>query len=150
MKRANLNLGFSIASLLMYGLLLIATLGQDFSIFVVLSVWAVSESGRYIYFRLRGKTDEELNPDEYRTDTIALESDSVIFGGEAGYKSISLNEIENVSYTPSDSDYQELTFIFKDKGGFVYSLNNTVEHVSKTVEIINKSLLLKAEEKTPQ
>ncbi|MCW8880439.1 MAG: hypothetical protein OQJ89_09455 [Kangiellaceae bacterium] len=119
-----------------------ATLGQEFSTLVVFLVWAFSESGRYIYFRLRGKTDEELNPDEYRTDTISLESNFVNFGGKAGYKSISLNEIENVSYTPSDSDYQELTFIFKDKGGFVYSLNNTVEHVSKAVEEINNTLSL--------
>ena len=150
MKRANLNFGFSIASLLMYGLLLVVTSGQDFSIFVVLIVWGVSESTRYIYLRLRGKRDEELKPDEYRTDTIALDNDLVIFGGKAGYKSISLNEIENISYIPSDSDYQELTFVFKNKGGFVYSLNNTVDHVSNAVELINKSLLLKSEEKTPQ
>ena len=148
------NLGFSVASLLIYGLLLVAVMGQNLPIYVVLLVCAVSvsvlESGRYIYFRLRGKTDEELNPDEYRTDTITLKSDLVIFGGNAGYKSISLNEITNVSYTPSDSDYQEVTFTFEDKGGFVYSLNNTAEYVAKAVETINKSLLLMDVEKSPK
>jgi len=132
--------------LLLYGLLIIMVFDQNLfsGLIAVFLLWSASEYGRYIYYRIRGKADEELCAEEYETDTIALENEYVVFGGKAGYDPISIHELDKLSYSPTDDDYQELTFVFKDNGGFVYSLNNNAEYISKAVELINKSLLLKA------
>lgn len=69
-----------------------------------------------------------------------------MFGGKTGYDPISIHELEKVSYSHTDNDYQELSFVRKGKGGFVYSLNNNVDYVSKVVEAINNNLLLESTE----
>ena len=55
-----------------------------------------------------------------------------------------LDDLSKISYVPTDDDYQEITFTFKEKGSFVYSLNNSVSYVSEAVDIIDNNLSLNA------
>ena len=117
----------------------------DYSYITLTMLSGLLGSALYIYYRIVGKTDEELIPDEYKTDTMELQNGQILFGGKAKYASIALDDISKVSYTPTDDDYQELTFTFKEKGGFVYSLNNSVDYVSDVVDVIDNNLSLNAE-----
>ncbi|TQV76845.1 hypothetical protein FLL45_02495 [Aliikangiella marina] len=140
MKRANFNLGFNIFIVLVIFFLVSAIIGFGGAAVVAIIIALLSDSGRYLFNRIKGKTDYELNPAEYNTETISIENGMVLFGGEANYKPIRLDEILKVSHEPTEYDYQEITFTFKDKGGFVYSLNNSADYVCKVVKEINHEL----------
>ncbi|MCO7225434.1 hypothetical protein [Pleionea sp. CnH1-48] len=94
----------------------------------------------YLYLRLQGVSDEELTPEEYHTDTIDVANGQVVFGGDAKYDSIPLEQLCDVFYEPLDQDFQEVTFAFTEKGNFIYSLNNSVDYIKEAVARVHSSL----------